>query len=100
MRKCKNKNLNGYILPNRDHFNNILSFVRKEHDIEYYEIKWDVNAPSSIRVIKGEDDEHPYAVDPCGGPYMSVGGFEIKEKNKILTDILWVKGKPILLGFV
>lgn len=100
MRKCKNKKLDGYTLPNRYNYHNILSFVKKKEDIEYYEIKWDTNSPTSIGVTKGEDDEHPYAIDPCGGPYMSIGVFEIKEKSKVLMDILWVKGKPVLLGFV
>lgn len=73
------------LLPNRYGDKNYLILQSSEGDLGYYKLVLQDNL--CIRVIAGEDGEfnNPFAIDPSGGPYMSIG-FEIADMTLVKIE--------------
>ena len=84
------------ILPNRYGAINRLRLIKEKKGLLYY--KFTSQEEDFMRIIAGENNSFafPDAIDPSGGPYMSLGW---RIENLKLIKILNRKGIPIILIF-
>ncbi len=71
-------------LPNRDGFNVYLEQISGN--------TWSLNCPDYYRLVYNEDNSGIWAIDPPGGPFLSIG---TKIQSKQITGIM--PGRIIIL---
>lgn len=77
----KTVELDIFQIPNRDGDKNYLLFTGREDDLLVYELRLEHDL--GMRVIFGDDPEEIVAIDPSGGPFISVGN-QMKFGEQIL----------------
>ena len=87
-------------LPNRYHgIKNSLEFIEEKDNLLYYKLVIPDAETDWMRVIADDTGsfETPSAIDPSGGPYMSVGHYNIE--HILLVKIINLPNTPITLVF-